>query len=73
MSGDRPVRSRWWAALLGAIALACCIAGPALAGLLGGAVLWGLDLPDALALAVVLAGVCYALMTILRRHRRSAP
>jgi hypothetical protein len=72
MSSDKADRSRWSAALLGAVALVCCLAAPALARLLGGAVLWGVGLPVALALAVALAGACYALMTALRRRRRSA-
>lgn len=66
MSSDKADRSGWSAALLGAVALVCCLAAPALAGLLGGAVLWGVGLP------VALAGACYALMTALRRRRRSA-
>jgi hypothetical protein len=73
MNGDKTARRGWSALLLGAIALACCLAGPALAGLLGGAVLWGVGLPVALAIAIALAGGCYALMTLLRRRRRSAP
>lgn len=56
MSQGKTARSGWSAALLGAVALACCLAGPALAGLLGGAVLWGVGLP----VAVALAGACYA-------------
>jgi hypothetical protein len=73
VSGDKASRSGWSAALLGALAVACCLATPALAGVLGGAVVWGVGLPVALALAVALAGGCFALMTALRRRRRSAP
>ena len=72
MNRSTTPRSGWSPALLGALALACCLAGPALAGLLGGAVLWGVGLPVALAVAVALAGGCYVLMTALRRRMRSA-
>ena len=72
MSGDEASSSGWSAAPVGALALAYCLAGPALAGLVGGTVLWGVGLPVVLALAVALAGGRYALMTALRRRRRSA-
>jgi hypothetical protein len=73
MSDDKAARGGWSAVLLGAVAVACCLAAPALAGLLGGAVLWGVGLPVALAIAVALAGGCSALMAALRWRRRSAP
>ena len=73
MSGVKTSRSGWSAAVLAAVALACCLAGPALAGLFGGAVLWSVGLPATVAIAVALAGGCYALMTALRRRRGSAP
>jgi hypothetical protein len=71
VSGDKTSPGGWSGALL--VAVACCLAAPALAGMLGGAVLWGVGLPLALALAVALAGSCYALRTALRWRRRSAP
>ena len=73
MSETKTSRSGWAAGVLGAVALACCLAGPALAGLFDGAVLWGVGLPVALSVVVALAGGCYALMTALRRRRRSEP
>ena len=73
MSRDKSSRGGWSTALVGAIAVACCLAGPALAGLLGGAVLGGVGLPVALAIAFVLAGACFAWLNTLRRRRRGSP
>jgi hypothetical protein len=76
MSQDQTARSGWGsAAMLAAVAVAvaCCLAGPAVAGLLGGAVLWGVGLPFALGVAFALAGGCYPLVSALRRRRGSAP
>ena len=73
MSDDTAARGGWSAVLIGAVAVACCLAAPAIAGPLGGAALWGVGLPVALAFAVALAGACYALMSVLRRRRRNSP
>jgi hypothetical protein len=73
MSGDKASGGGWSAVIVGAVAIVCCLAAPALAGLLGGAVLWGVGLPVALVIAVVLAGACYALLNGLRHRRRSPP
>jgi hypothetical protein len=63
---------RSWSSLLpGAVAIACCLAAPGLAGALGGAVLSGVGLPLAVGIAVALAGACYAVASALRRDRRS--
>jgi hypothetical protein len=73
VSREHASRSGWSAVLLGAVAVACCLAAPALVGLLGGAVLWGVGLPVAIAIAVALAGACYALLAFVRRRDRNAP
>jgi predicted MFS family arabinose efflux permease len=73
VSQDSASRSGWSAAVVGAVAVVCCLIGPALAGLLGGAVLWGVGLPVALVIAIVLAGACYTLLNSLRRRRRGSP
>ena len=59
-------------AVVAALGVACCLAGPALAGAFGGAALWGAGLPAAIAVAVGYAGVCYAVARVVRRRRRAS-
>ncbi|HKE78505.1 MAG TPA: hypothetical protein VKB54_04320 [Solirubrobacteraceae bacterium] len=56
-------------ALVVVIAVACCVAAPAIAGLVGGAVLWSAGVPVIAAVAV-LAGTCFAIARIARRRGR---
>ena len=60
---------RWAGALVGVVAVACCLAAPAIGGLLGGAALWGAGIP-AMAAAVVLAGACFSIVRVARRRGR---
>ena len=60
---------RWAGVLVGLVAVACCLAAPAVGGLVGGAVLWGGGVP-AIAAAVVLAGACLSIVRLARRRGR---
>ena len=73
MTQDRASGAGWLVAVVGAVAVVCCLAWPALAGRLGGAVLWGVGRPVGLVIAVVLAGAYYALLGSQRGRRRSSP
>ena len=62
---------RWVGALVGVGAVACCVAAPAIAGLLSGAVLWGVGVP-AIAATVVLAGASFLIARLARGRGRGS-